>query len=143
MAPTNKSSAASKSKIIILSLTKEKLAKFPHEQNSAISSSPSSSNVDSTTQPGASTSTPDTAAGVHANDGDASTPNGLNKTGMLGEKPGLKRTASQITLEAGSRARGKPGPKKKTKVYVSNMTIKSLCLSTANMYMTVMDQTAQ
>lgn len=121
MAPTNKSSAVPKSKIIKLSLTKETLIRFPHEQTSAASSSPSSSNVDSTIQPGgASISTPDTATGAPLNDGDsASTPNALNKIGVLGEKPGLKRTASQITLDANSKSsKSKPGPKKKMKVYV-------------------------
>jgi len=119
--PTNASKTASKTKIITLSLSKDILVKFPHESSSSADpSSPTSSNVDSTAQPTAEASTPDTAAGAPVNGSDSlAPPNALNRKGVPGPKPGLKRNASQMTVDGIPKPRGKPGPKKKMKVYVS------------------------
>jgi hypothetical protein len=122
MAPPTKASASlPKTKIITLSLPKELLLKFPHEPSSvADPASPASSNVDSTVQPTAEVNTPDTAAGANVNGSDSlAPPNALNRKGIPGPKPGLKRNVSQMTVDGVPKPRGKPGPKKKMKVYVS------------------------
>jgi len=71
-------------------------------------SSPSSSAIESTPNPGDN--------GVDTPNGDASSVPPTKRKSLPGPKPGLKRSASQIAADAVPKPRGKPGPKKKMKI---------------------------
>ncbi|KAF2668492.1 hypothetical protein BT63DRAFT_278509 [Microthyrium microscopicum] len=123
MAPSSNTATngKGKSKIITLHLRDELLRKFPYEATpSAIPSSPSSSNVDSTAQATATANTPDPSASAS---GLLAPPNPMKRKGIPGPKPGMKRTSSQANIDGLPKPRGKPGPKKKMRVDNVNGTL--------------------
>ncbi|KAH7112527.1 INO80 complex, subunit Ies4 [Dendryphion nanum] len=129
---TKVSSTPSKSKIAVLKLSSDHLAKFPHTPTPSAnpSSSSSSSSVVDTPAPQVVEPTPvDTPAESAATplpvNGDAGTPSSTlapppvappKRKGIPGPKPGSKRGAAALTADGLPKPRGKPGPKKKQKL---------------------------
>jgi hypothetical protein len=113
--------AAAKTRIIVLRLPASRLAKFPSEIQDRTPSSPASSTVGSTARaPVSAAAADDTASNSPSNaptsNGQLDPTNPLKRKGIPGPKPGMKRTNSQ--MDGVPKPRGKPGPKKKLKVYV-------------------------
>jgi hypothetical protein len=123
-------SKPAKSKIAVLKLAPDHLAKFPHSV--APSANPSTqSTTSSSDTPAAHVAEPTPAADTPAES--AATPgppNGMStpssslappaangkKKGVPGPKPGTKRGAAHLTPDGLPKPRGKPGPKKKQKL---------------------------
>lgn len=122
---------ATKSKVVVLALSPDALAKFPHDPSSKSSE---------TSKPASSSSSPGTPAQI-VEPTPADTPNdaaapasdtnngllappaaaGSKRKGVPGPKPGAKRGAAAV--EGGPKPRGKPGPKKKQRMYVLPTTL--------------------
>jgi len=100
--------------MIVLKISKEGLSKWPSDSTPALPSSPSSSAVDSTAPQTAGANTPDPTAA--ASKLLAPPADSLKRKGIPGPKPGMKRNASQLTIDGVPKPRGKPGPKKKMRV---------------------------
>jgi hypothetical protein len=111
-----------KSKVIVLALPPDQLAKFPHDPSSKSSeaSKPASSSPGTPAQivePTPADAPSDAAAPASdTNNGLLAPPAaaGSKRKGVPGPKPGAKRGAGAV--EGGPKPRGKPGPKKKQRM---------------------------
>lgn len=126
------STKPAKTKIAVLKLASEQLAKFPHivEPSAKSSSKATSSSSDTPVAqiieptPTADTPAESAATPAEANTNGLSTPSsnlapppaGGKRKGVPGPKPGAKRGAAHLTPDGLPKPRGKPGPKKKQKL---------------------------
>jgi hypothetical protein len=113
--------ATAKSKVIVLALSSDALAKFPHQPSSKPSETSKPSSSPDTpahiVEPPTSDAPKDAAAPASdANNGLLAPPAaaGSKRKGVPGPKPGAKRGAAAV--EGGPKPRGKPGPKKKQRM---------------------------
>jgi hypothetical protein len=121
---------APKSRIAVLKLSPDHLARFPHASESSAkpsskaASSSSGTPIAQVVEPSPAAETPVETAATPAVQNGTSTPsstlappqtNGKRKS-LPGPKPGAKRGAGQLAPDGPPKPRGKPGPKKKQKL---------------------------
>lgn len=109
--------AAPKSKLVVLALSPDALAKFPHEAPKPPDDkpNPSSSSPDTPAAEPSPADTPDAAAATSTtNNGLLAPPTAAKRKGVPGPKPGAKRSAAAV--DGVPKPRGKPGPKKKQRI---------------------------